>query len=125
MGANQSTETYFSVDQDEDHYRYQAKFDTNLLGEGTFRFAYHGEISSSTPSGGPKVGTQCVVKVFKSDYRKNYDQWVPDLVAHERAFKMAETFNRVPLDVTPRRKITVMKPLVAKVRCIIIHAIIW
>ena len=92
-----------------------ARFDENKIGEGACRVAYSGRIVDSNPSGGPEVGYHCVVKVFKKEYARNYDQWVPDLVAHKRAVKMAESFNRLRLDISPRRTIKVLTPLIAKV----------
>ena len=92
-----------------------ARFDENRIGAGTCRIAYKGRIVSSSPPGGPQVGRQCVVKVFKDEYARNYDQWVPDLVAHKRAVKMAESFNRLRLNVSPRRTIQVLTPLIARV----------
>jgi len=115
MGANYSTETYFTVDRDRSGHKYVARFDKEKIGEGACRVAYRGRVVYSTPSGGPQVGSQCVVKVFKEEYARNYDQWVPDLVAHKRAVKMAESFNRLHLNCSPRRTIQVLTPLVAKV----------
>jgi len=115
MGANYSTETYFTVDTDRSGYKYVARFDEEKIGEGACRVAYRGRVVNSTPSGGPQVGYQCVVKVFKEQYARNYDQWVPDLVAHKRAVKMAESFNRLHLNFSPRRTIQVLTPLIAKV----------
>jgi len=92
-----------------------AQFDENEIGRGACRIAYRGRIVNSTPSGGPQVGYQCVVKVFMKDYARNYDQWVPDLVAHKRAVRMATSFNRLQLNVSPRRTIKVLSPLIAKV----------
>jgi len=115
MGANYSSDTYFTVDQDKSGYKYVAEFDENKIGEGACRVAYKGRVVSSSPSGGPQVGYQCVVKTFKKEYAKNYDDWVPDLVAHKRAVKMAESFNRLSLNVSPRRTIQVLTPLIAKV----------
>jgi len=96
-------------------YKYTAKFDENEIGAGACRIAYRGEILSSSPTGGPEVRRRCVVKVFKKEYARNYDQWVPDLVAHKRAVKMAESFNRLSLNVFPRCSIQVLTPLIAKV----------
>ena len=115
MGNTYSTETYFTVDRDRSGFKYLARFDEEKIGAGVCRVAYRGRIVSSTPGGGSEVGRECVVKVFKQQYAKNYDQWVPDLVAHKRAAKMAESFNRLPLNVTPRRTIKVLTPLIAKV----------
>jgi len=115
MGSTYSTETYFSVDRDDSGHQYMARFDGNPIGEGACRVAYSGRIVESTPSGGPQVGYQCVVKVFKKQYARNYDQWIPDLVAHKRAVQMAESFNRLHLNVSSRRTIKVLTPLVAKV----------
>jgi len=115
MGSNYSTETRFTIDKDERGYQYVAKFDKNMIGAGACRVAYRGEIVSSSPPRGPQVGRQCVVKVFKEEYARNYDQWVPDLVAHKRAVKMAESFNRLRLHVSPRCTIQVLSPLIARV----------
>lgn len=115
MGSNYSTETRFTVDSDRNGYKYMARFEEQRIGSGVARVAYRGRIVSSTPPGGSQVGRQCVVKVFKDEYARNYDQWVPDLVAHKRAVKMAESFNRMRLNLTPRRSIQVLTPLIAKV----------
>jgi len=115
MGATYSTETYFTVDRDSSGFKYMARFDENKIGAGACRIAYRGRVVESTPSGGPQVGYQCVVKVFKDEYARNYDQWVPDLVAHKRAVKMAESFNRLRLNISPRRTIQVLTPLIARV----------
>jgi len=115
MGGTYSSETRFTIDCDRMGYKYTAKFDENEIGAGACRIAYRGEILSSSPTGGPEVGRRCVVKVFKKEYARNYDQWVPDLVAHKRAVKMAESFNRLSLSVFPRCSIQVLTPLIAKV----------
>jgi len=115
MGQTYSTETYFTVDSDQSGYKYMARFDENMIGEGACRVAYRGRIVQSTPSGGSQVGYQCVVKVFKKEYARNYDRWVPDLVAHKRALKMAESFNKLRLNISPRRTIQVLTPLIARV----------
>jgi len=116
MGSNYSTETYFTIDKDKSGFKYVAKFDEKKIGEGACRVAYSGQIVSSTPSGGPQVGYECVVKVFKKDaIARNYDKWIPDLAAHRRAVKMAESFNKIPLDVSLRHTIKVLTPLIARI----------
>jgi len=115
MGSNYSTETRFSIDKDKRGYHYVAKFEEDRIAAGTFRVAYRGMIVSSSPPGGSEVGHQCVFKVFKEEHARNYDQWVPDLVAHKRAVKMAKIFNRLSISVTPRHAIKLLSPLIAKV----------
>ena len=118
MGSTYSTETYFSVDSDKNGYKYAVQFDNDFIGAGTCRYAYCDTIKSSSPADGPRNGDSCVVKVFKKDYARNYDQWVPDLVAHERAAKMVDHFTKAvkTTSLTPKPVIKVMTPLVAKVR---------
>ena len=92
-----------------------ARFDEEKIGEGACRVAYKGRIVNSTPAGGSQIGYECVVKSFKKEYARNYDQWVPDLLAHKRAEKMAKSFNRLRLNVSPKRTVRVLTPLIARV----------
>lgn len=60
---------------------------------------------------------QCVTKVFKKEYAKNFDMWVPDLAASEKAQEFAAKFNSKELDrlgIKPKRKLEFVIPLIAK-----------
>lgn len=119
MGNTYSTETCLTLDSDASGHKYIVRFDEQEIGRGACRIAYKGRFAESVPPGGPVVGYQCVVKIFKDKNARNEvglgDQWKPDLIAHKRARKMAESFNKVQLNVSPRRIVRVLTPLIAKI----------
>jgi len=110
-----SSETDFTENQDENGFRYKARVNEHEVGQGSCRIAYKGKYVDSMPPGGPLVGSDCVVKVFKKGYDNDYKQWIPELKAHRRAVKMAKSFNQLQLSVSPRRTIRVLTPQIARV----------
>ena len=76
MGGVSSHETYTSSNAHEDGYHYWAKFETEPFSAGVSRYAFHGKYQGR----GPLNNANCVTKVFKKEYAKNFDMWVPDLI---------------------------------------------
>jgi len=115
MGSNLSTLTCFTRDRDTDGYYYKAKFsEDGKIGEGGCREAYRGRYVESSPPGGPKVGTQCVVKFIKKKYVRYFEEWDPDVITHRRAKKMADMFNSVPK--SDSRTVQVFIPAIAEIQ---------
>lgn len=83
---------------DEERNKYWAKFSTKHFDSGVSRFAFKGTLRGS----GPKQDTRCVVKVFRDEYAKNIDLWVPDLYTSIRAKELADEFTN---DVLPMLKL--------------------
>jgi len=74
---------------DEYGNKYWAKFKTEHFDSGVSRFAFKGTLRGS----GPKKDQQCVVKVFKDEFAKDIDLWVPDLYTSIRAKELCKEFN--------------------------------
>jgi len=95
------TQQKHTVDSDTSGHKYIVRFDEREIGRGACHIAYKGRFAESVPSGGPLVGYQCVVKVFKDEDEWNKvglgDQWKPDLIAHKRAvIKDGEKLQQIP-----------------------------
>ena len=124
MGGVSSHETFTSSNADKDGYRYWAKFETEPFEEGVSRFAFHGEYRGS----GPLNEAACVTKVFKKEYAKNFDMWVPDLAASTIAKEFADKFNSrlLPrLNINPMRQLDFAIPLIAKTDQLSQFKLLW
>ena len=90
MGNSNQIETLYSSTKDaEDGHKYYAVFDSYWFDEGVSRYAFKGEYRGK----GPKHGSPCVVKVFKKQYAKNFDEWIPDLACSTTASEYAIKWN--------------------------------
>ena len=124
MGGASSHETYESSNKHKDGYSYWAMFEPEYFSEGVTRFAFKGEYKGR----GPMNGKACVTKVFKKEFAKNFDKWVPDLAASKKAQKFAEYFvakHLYNLDVTPRRHLEFVIPLIAKTDKLSQYNLLW
>ena len=113
MGGVSSHETYTSSNAHKDGHCYWAKFETVPFDEGVSRYAFRGKYQGS----GPLNNADCVTKVFKGRYAKNFDMWVPDLAASKVAQEFADKFNTnaLPkLNINPKRPLNFVIPLIAK-----------
>ena len=124
MGSNSSHETYKSSNKHKDGHHYWAKFDTEPFAEGVSRYAFQGTYQGN----GPMNNKKCVTKVFKKEYAKNFDMWVPDLATSEKAQMFAEKFNAKELyrlDLKPKRKLEFVIPLIAKTDKLSQFELLW
>ena len=126
MGAYESHETLLSVNTDvKDGSSYSAKFEDNYFAEGACRYAFLGRLSGS----GRRNGEQCVTKVFKKEYAKNFIQWAPDLAASKKAFGFAVEFNRNYFHkikkYIKKTEIVFLIPLIAKVEKVSKFSLLW
>ena len=124
MGGASSHEKYKSSNVHKDGYRYWAKFETEPFSQGVSRYAFKGEYQGS----GPMSGKDCVTKVFKKEYAKNFDMWVPDLAASKKGQMFADNFNTkqlYKLDLTPKRKLDFVIPLIAKTDQLSRFELLW
>jgi len=124
MGGNSSHETYESSNAHKDGYHYWAKFETEPFSEGVSRYAFKGKYKGS----GPLNGDACVTKVFKKEYAKNFDMWVPDLASSKKAQMFAENFNTrqlYKLDINAKRELDFVIPLIAKTDKLSRFELLW
>ena len=124
MGGTSSHETYTSSNAYKDGYHYWAKFETEPFAAGVSRYAFHGEYRGS----GPLNSADCVTKVFKKEYAKNFDMWIPDLASSKKAQMFAEKFNTRELrklDITPKRRLNFAIPLIAKTDQLSKFKLLW
>ncbi|KAK3607452.1 hypothetical protein CHS0354_015596 [Potamilus streckersoni] len=116
MGSSYSHETYYSRNHDRDGTTYKATYESQPFNQGTSRYAFKGILDGK----GPRKGDACVTKVFKKEFAKNFDQWVPDLAASEKALKFAQKFNLDCIPILSKTKkekykqIDFLIPLIAK-----------
>jgi hypothetical protein len=80
---------------------YEGEFEQYSFAEGTFRKAFRGRLTSN----GPLRGQRIVVKALKCGTAHNFSGWRLDEKMMTEAKAYAEEFNKIPLDVTPRRMI--------------------
>ncbi|KAL3842986.1 hypothetical protein ACJMK2_020954 [Sinanodonta woodiana] len=116
MGSDYSHETYYSRNRDRDGTTYKATFESQPFNQGANRYAFKGILDGK----GPRKGNACVTKVFKKEFAKNFDQWVPDLAASEKSLKFAEKFNSDCIPILNKTKnekykeIDFLIPLISK-----------
>lgn len=126
MGSSVSHETFLSSNKDEnDGCFYGAKFENDYFAEGVSRYAFKGTITGT----GPRFNQNCVAKVFKKEYAKNFDTWVPDLAASKKAAKFAIKFNSDCLPIVRNycngEQIKFIIPLIAKMKEINHFDLLW
>lgn len=117
MGATTSHETYLSSNTDiYDGNRYSATFKEDYFAEGACRYAFKGTLSGS----GRRNRDDCVTKVFKEEFAKNFVQWAPDLAASKKAFGFAQEFAKEYMPKIRNRvrenEIEFLIPLIAKMK---------
>ena len=113
MGSASSHETYTSSNAHKDGHHYWAKFHTEPFAAGVSRNAFRGKYKGS----GPLNNADCVTKVFKREYARNFDTWVPDLAASKKAQMFAEKFNTTMEElhtINRARELDFAIPLIAK-----------
>ena len=124
MGGVSSHETFTSSNAHKDGHCYWAKFETEPFDEGVSRYAFQGKYQG----GGRMNNMDCVTKVFKKEYAKNFDMWVPDLAASKKAQMFAQNFNTrqlYKLDIDPKRKLDFVIPLIAKTDKLSCFQLLW
>ncbi|KAK3607450.1 hypothetical protein CHS0354_015593 [Potamilus streckersoni] len=127
MGSSYSHETYRSRNRDRDGYTYKATFESQPFDKGANRYAFKGILDGE----GPRKGHTCVTKVFKKEFAKNFDKWVPDLAASEKALKFAQKFNSDCIPILSKNKreqyknIDFLIPLIAKMKDVSHFKIFW
>ena len=124
MGNWSSHETYLSSNTHQDGYHYWAKFDTEYFSQGVSRYAFKGVYNGE----GPMNNMPCVTKVFKTEFAKNFDMWVPDLASSKKAQMFAEMFNTIELNqlhIQQKQKLDFVIPLIAKTHLTAQYYFLW
>lgn len=126
MGASVSHETFESINADDnDGCNYYATFKDNYFADGVSRYAFKGRLHGY----GPRDNTDCVTKVFKSEYAKTFVDWAPDLAASKKAMGLAEEFQRKYYprlrNYTSGYEIEFLIPLIARMQKLSKFKIFW
>ncbi|XP_052795894.1 alpha-protein kinase vwkA-like [Mya arenaria] len=126
MGAYQSHETYNSINTDvKDGKRYWARFVDKPFAKGASRLAFQGTLYGD----GPRNGSKCVTKVFKSEYAQHFVQMAPDLAASKKALGYAEEFGRNYFrrirNYIHENEIEFLIPLIAKMQYVSTFNVLW